>query len=862
MKQHSTRASSSPLVALVAAAAVAVVLLATAPAPADAARDLDAFYALLAKATHDHPDVTGPALAKRALLARDSTDPRACPPSFNVFAAPASVRTQRRNHLIAFAEGDKCAFPDVEAQLPALLATLDGKVLRKFNLINAYAVNFPQDLPVCELYHLPCVKYIEEDMQIDVRQVSRPPPAAVASSSSAAAARATSSAAPRAAPAATATPAPAAGAGSSASRNPTGAAVGAAVVGGAAAGAGAVAVANSGSSSSSSNAGSSSPMADAGGVPGKPTMARLPTNDNLNLWGLDVIDGLKDKNYTFEYTGKTAHVYVIDSGIEFRHPDFEGRADLIWQAPNLDTKGFADCSGHGSHVSSIVASKSVGVAKEAKVHMIRVIGCSEKANNQDIINALDDLSKTIKKPAVINMSLGPGKDKDTGKFPRSEALINMLNQYTQKMQIPIVLAAGNDESGECTPMAEEVKDIIVVGAVSEIADPAIPKFFPRATFSNYGCITTYAPGSNIWGHSNITSGGYAVKQGTSQAAPFISGMIAQLFDKYDGKQLTPAQAKDLLLAYSTPQVREVPSDPESKAKPFAHTPISPATRDLADKALKSQQTTQGQFGLYSIAFGVIGAIVLTCVGFCCIRRHGRRSAGPKVIGGLPPGLGPLEKAELDKEHGFRSTPATATRSAAALGLGPHRMVETPNNRPVLVPLANGNLASSPAPAAPRSPDSLYFPPQRSMNGAQIGFRNDHQGPPPPMPASPMYTARPAYPQQQHPQHQYGGGPPAGPPGGYGNNGGYGGAGSPYGNGGPPYGGGRQSPPSPGGPGGPRGYAPQHHPSQQQYGGGGGPAPPSSSYQPRGPPAFGPDRSDRAGGFPERGGGFPPRAGGY
>jgi subtilisin family serine protease len=122
--------------------------------------------------------------------------------------------------------------------------------------------------------------------------------------------------------------------------------------------------------------------------------------------GLDQLDGKIDRRYTFSATGRNVNVYVIDSGIDVSHREFEGRAKIAYVAPGLSTER-PDCTGHGTHVAGIIGGKNTGVAKEVTLHSVRVIGCEQESLNSDIVTALEWVTQNHVKPAIINMSLGP-----------------------------------------------------------------------------------------------------------------------------------------------------------------------------------------------------------------------------------------------------------------------------------------------------------------------------------------------------------------------------------------------------------------------------------------------------------------------
>ncbi|KAI9142481.1 peptidase S8/S53 domain-containing protein [Paraphysoderma sedebokerense] len=333
----------------------------------------------------------------------------------------------------------------------------------------------------------------------------------------------------------------------------------------------------------------------------------------FNLWGLDRMDGTLNKRYYFDQTGKGVNIYIIDSGIQASHPDFDNRANIIYLAPNVTGQDRWDCTGHGTHVSGIAAGRNVGVAKESKINVLRVLGCSEDANNNDIINALEFLSKNISMPAVINLSLGPKLDPVTKQFPTSPSLVRMLNRFTTELKVPVVLAAGNDGVDKCTPLASDVQDIIVVGAM----DPLDQK----ADFSNYGeCITVWAPGVDIWSAAPPEKGGNAFvsKQGTSQAAPFVTGVVALLLQK--DPTLSPAALKTAFVDLARSSVK-VKNASNTNNLGVIRTPLDAKTRQESENALKSSFPIW--FYIAIAGGGVFAAVIIVWVVTCCIRKRNR-----------------------------------------------------------------------------------------------------------------------------------------------------------------------------------------------------------------------------------------------
>lgn len=113
--------------------------------------------------------------------------------------------------------------------------------------------------------------------------------------------------------------------------------------------------------------------------------------------------------YNFDRSsGNGATVYVIDTGINVDHVEFEGRA--IHGAALIEGSPLTDAHGHGTHVAATIVGKTYGVAKRATVVNLRVLDDKGTGSNADVVEAIDWALKhaeenNVKVP-IINMSLG------------------------------------------------------------------------------------------------------------------------------------------------------------------------------------------------------------------------------------------------------------------------------------------------------------------------------------------------------------------------------------------------------------------------------------------------------------------------
>ena len=261
--------------------------------------------------------------------------------------------------------------------------------------------------------------------------------------------------------------------------------------------------------------------------------------------------------------GEGVDVYIIDTGTNVEHVDFEGRASWGKTIPSGDED--EDGNGHGTHCSGTVAGKKYGVAKKAHIKAVKVLRSNGSGSMSDVVKGVEyaaeehtknvDAAKKGKgkkgfKGSAANMSLGGGKS------PTLDAAVNAAVE----VGIHFAVAAGNDNADSCNYSPASAQKAVTVGA-STLSDE-------RAYFSNYGkCNDIFAPGLNIL--STWKGSKYAVNtiSGTSMASPHIAGLLAYLLSLQPAKDsayavadITPKKLKDNLIAIATEDVLDnVPS---------------------------------------------------------------------------------------------------------------------------------------------------------------------------------------------------------------------------------------------------------------------------------------------------------------
>lgn len=250
-------------------------------------------------------------------------------------------------------------------------------------------------------------------------------------------------------------------------------------------------------------------------------------------WGVDRIDaevawgGSEDALSVTENAGTGVDVAVIDTGIDYTHPDLDDRYAKGYDFYNGDSDPLDD-HGHGTHVSGIIAAEDntegvIGTAPKVNILAAKVLGEDGSGYTSDVAAGIDWAVNNGAE--VISMSLG-GDGTSTLKE-------SCDNAYAEG--VLLVAAAGNDGIAPVSYPAR-YDSVVAVSATNDNDN--------LASFSNYGTdIELAAPGVDIYStmptyDAYLTSGGppwtryskdYDYLSGTSMACPHVSGTAALVF---------------------------------------------------------------------------------------------------------------------------------------------------------------------------------------------------------------------------------------------------------------------------------------------------------------------------------------------
>jgi serine protease AprX len=278
-------------------------------------------------------------------------------------------------------------------------------------------------------------------------------------------------------------------------------------------------------------------------------------------------------------TGKGIDVALIDSGVApvaglSDTGKIVNGPDLTPESQNASTRNL-DTYGHGTHMAGIIAGHDagvvtssasndttsfLGVAPDARIVSVKVADAHGNSDVSQVIAGIDWVVQHAKDPGmnvrVLNLSFGTNSTQAYTLDPLAYAA-----EVAWRSGIVVVVSAGNSGSGGMTNPATD-PFLIAVGATdtkgtNALSDDVIPSFSSQGLGARLPDIV--APGVHV--PSLRVPGSYIDTQyastgavntrlfrgsGTSQAAAFVSGAVAQLLQA--NPTYTPDKIKQALRA--------------------------------------------------------------------------------------------------------------------------------------------------------------------------------------------------------------------------------------------------------------------------------------------------------------------------
>ncbi|OGI09096.1 MAG: hypothetical protein A3I68_06490 [Candidatus Melainabacteria bacterium RIFCSPLOWO2_02_FULL_35_15] len=285
---------------------------------------------------------------------------------------------------------------------------------------------------------------------------------------------------------------------------------------------------------------------------------RYLVNDQVLTTGINWIDAELNPN---EGDGCMVTVAVLDTGIDFSHPDLDANINTNLSVNCTTPSATQACvsggqddytigiRGHGTAVAGIIAAEDnnigvLGVGSKIELVSVKVLP-NGNGSFGDVIAGLDYVTQNADIIEIANLSLA-------ATFSSYHPIIKIVQEAIQKTinsGVICVVAAGNSgvDVTQSLVVPAMFPEVITVSALYDTngeQDKEDNWGIWKYGSSNYGSeIDIIAPGSFIT--TTALGGDYLVSDGTSFATPFVSGTIGLYIAKNgrpsnaDARSLTP-----------------------------------------------------------------------------------------------------------------------------------------------------------------------------------------------------------------------------------------------------------------------------------------------------------------------------------
>ncbi len=235
-------------------------------------------------------------------------------------------------------------------------------------------------------------------------------------------------------------------------------------------------------------------------------------------WHLEFLDIPKAHKIS---RGEGIVVAVLDSGVDYRHPDLQGALIPGHNYSNGRRDGWEDATGHGTAMAALIAARGhrnergiLGIAPAAKILPVRVTGSggwsSPRALEQGIMWAADHGAD------IVSVSLADVEN----------PIVRKSVEYAQSKGSIIIAGAGNTANGdrEVTWPARYQGVIAVSGTNQQGSFTESSVHGPEVALS--------APADAILTAGSGRIGRYSVRNGTSNATAIVAGVAALVKARY------------------------------------------------------------------------------------------------------------------------------------------------------------------------------------------------------------------------------------------------------------------------------------------------------------------------------------------
>lgn len=262
-------------------------------------------------------------------------------------------------------------------------------------------------------------------------------------------------------------------------------------------------------------------------------------------------------------TGKDFSVCVLDTGIDYKHPDFNSNCQIPEEGERIlknmncsripDGYNFIDNNhdpmddqGHGSHVAGIIISEHEqyrGIAPEANIIPIKVLDSKGDGTMSDVISGIEWCIENVNEYNIVAISMSLGTIPTYADYCNFLSMSDIINEAIAN-NIVVLVSAGNAgaTSGISAPAC--IENVISVGTTDNEHN-----FF----FNRHFILDIVAPGISIISTEYNTLN-HVPKGGTSMSTPHVSGaviLIQQYWNLLYNRLLNPKEIEHKLKSQGT-----------------------------------------------------------------------------------------------------------------------------------------------------------------------------------------------------------------------------------------------------------------------------------------------------------------------
>lgn len=243
------------------------------------------------------------------------------------------------------------------------------------------------------------------------------------------------------------------------------------------------------------------------------------TKDWWKAYSARYVD-LDAQELTIPVFGKGINVYMVDSGIDIAHTDFEGKDIALLYSV---TDNFNDTTGHGTALSSLVVGKNCGLT-DASLKVVKIFEKDVPTLQSKLLEAFEaviqDSLASQNLVSVVNLSWA---------IPKNEYIESKIRSLVATGVI-VICAAGNAglPIADVTPAG--MPEVITIGSYgqdflpSDFSNYTDPTFTSLTqSYTDYGTLDSWAPGEQIWAAQ--PGGTYGFIAGTSAAAAIYTAIV-------------------------------------------------------------------------------------------------------------------------------------------------------------------------------------------------------------------------------------------------------------------------------------------------------------------------------------------------